>query len=50
MKNRNRFTDFEKCMVTEGDRLVMGRDRLGVWDLHMHTEVYGMTGQWGPAV
>ena len=22
----------------------------GVWDWHMHTEVYGMTGQQGPAV
>ena len=21
-----------------------------VWDCHMHTEVYGMTGQWEPAV
>ena len=27
-----------------------GRDGLGVWDWHMHTEVYGMTGQQGPAV
>jgi len=25
-----------------------GRDGLGVWDWHMHTEVYGMIGQWGP--
>ena len=23
---------------------------LRVWDLHMHTEVYGMIVQWGPAV
>ena len=22
----------------------------GVWDWHMHTEVCGMTGRWGPAV
>ena len=27
-----------------------GRDELGVWDWHTHTEVYGMIGQWGPAV
>ena len=27
-----------------------GRDRLGVWDWHVHTEVYEMIGQWGPAV
>ena len=26
------------------------RDGLGVWDWHMHTVVYGMTDQWGPAV
>ena len=25
-------------------------DGLEVWDWHMHTEVYGMTGQRGPAV
>ena len=23
---------------------------LGVWDWHMHTEVYEMIGQWGPSV
>ena len=33
-------------MVTKGDRL--GGDGLGVWDWHVHTEVYGMTGQWEP--
>ena len=27
-----------------------GRDRLGFWDWHMHTEVYGMIGPLGPAV
>ena len=27
-----------------------GKDGLGVWDYHMHTEVYGMIGQQGPAV
>ena len=37
-------------MVTEVDRLGGGRDGLEVWDWHMHTEEYGMTGQWGPAV
>ena len=34
-------------MVTKGDRW---EDGLGVWDWHMLTEVYGMIGQWGPAV
>ena len=29
-----------------GDR----RDGFGVWDWHMHTEVYGMIGQQGTAV
>ena len=27
-----------------------GRCGLGVGDWHMHPEVYGMIGQWGPAV
>ena len=49
MQKRNRFTDFkDKLMVTKGDR--WGRDRLGVQDWHMHTEVYGMTGQEAPAI
>ena len=28
----------------------MGGGGLGVWDQHMYTEAYGMTGQRGPAV
>ena len=31
-------------MVTRGDRW-RGRDRLGVWDGHVHLVVHGMTGQ-----
>ena len=27
-----------------------GMDGLGAWDWHMHTEVYGMIGQRGPAI
>ena len=27
-----------------------GRNKLGVWDWHMYTEVYRTTGQQGPAV
>lgn len=23
---------------------------LGAWDWHMHPVVYGVTGQWGPAI
>ena len=36
-------------MVTKGDRKEDGRDGLGVWDWHMHTEVYVRIGQQGPA-
>ena len=44
-----RLRDFEKIMVT-GNRMGGGRDGLGVWDLYRHSEVYGIIGQWGPAV
>ena len=27
-----------------------GGSRLRVWDWHLHTEIYGIIGQWGPAV
>ena len=37
-------------MVTKGDRWGGGKDGVGVWHWHAHTEVYGMIGQWGPAV
>ena len=53
-------TDFEnKLMTIKEDRswweiLPKGTGREGgglwVWDLHVHAEVYGMGGQWGPAV
>ena len=29
---------------------VYQRGQVGVWEGHMYTEVYGMTGQLGPAV
>ena len=45
-----RDSDFEKVMLTKGDKWEGGKDRLGVWDWHMPTEVYGMPGQQGPAV
>ena len=48
------FHTSEFILRTETDsqteKLMGGRDGLGVWDWHMHTEVYGMIGQWGPAV
>ena len=37
MQNRNRLTDFEKLMVTEGNRWGWGREGLGVWDWLMDT-------------
>ena len=37
-----------KLMVTKRDRWRWGE--LGFWDWHMHTDVYGMIGQQGPAV
>ena len=41
---------FKKIIFTKGDRRDGGRDGLGIWNWHMHTEVYGMIDQWGPAV
>ena len=39
MQNRNRPTDIEnKLMATKGER--GGRDKLGVWDYHIHTTIY----------
>lgn len=50
MQNRNRLTHFEKLMFQRGQvGGGGGRDRLGVWDWHVHMEVYGTIGQWGPA-
>ena len=38
-------------MVTKGNRYgEEGEMDWGVWDWHMHTEVYGMITQQGPAV
>ena len=48
-EEKYRLTDFEKRMVTKGYRCRAGGGP-GVWDWHMHNEVYGMTGQLGPAV
>ena len=45
-----RLRDFEKRMDTKGDSLGGGVDGLGVWDWYIHTEVYGLIGQQGPAV
>ena len=34
-----------KLLATKGDR--WGKEQ---WDWHMHTELYGMTGQGGPTI
>ena len=36
LQKRNRFTDFEKSMVTKGDGLGRRGWWIGVWDWHMH--------------
>ena len=39
------------CKQTSGyARGQVRRDDLGVWDWHMHSVLYRMTGQWGTAV
>ena len=45
-----KHTNYEILMVTKEDRWRGRRDCLGFLDLHMHTELYGMIGHWGPAV
>ena len=39
-------------MVTEGERLGEGVGGMdwGFWDWQIHTEIYGMIGQWAPAI
>ena len=37
-----------KFMTTKGKR--EGRDKLGVWDLHVHTTIYKTDSQQGPTV
>ena len=48
-QNRNIHTDFEKCMVT---KWAGGGGRVMDWGLRLAyaQEVYGIIGQWGPAV
>ena len=36
LQNRYRLTDLENGFMVSGERVV-GRDRLGVWDWHVHT-------------
>ena len=49
--NRNTLTDFKKTSGYQREQVWgRGMDGLRVWDWHMHTKVYGTTGQEGPAV
>ena len=50
LQNRRRFRDFENLRLLKRAGGSQWRDGLDAWDWHMHTEVYGMTGQWGPAI
>ena len=48
LQNGNRCTDFEnKFMFTKREG---GRDKLGVWDYHIHTTTYKIGNQQGPTV
>ena len=45
LQNIKWLTDFEKLMITKGDRLAGRRDGPRVGDCHMPTKVYGMIDQ-----
>ena len=46
-----RLTDFEKePMSCQKGQVGRGRDGLGIWDWHMHTDIYRMIGQQGPVI
>ena len=47
LPNRNRLTNFKNKHNYQRGQVGV-RDRLGAWDWHMHTVVYGMDGQWKP--
>ena len=49
-KNKNRLRDFENKLMVGYQRGCVGGNGLGLWDWHMHTTVYGMDGQWRPAI
>ena len=50
LQNRNRLTNFKnKLMVSQRGKMV-GRDKLGVWNSHIHTTIYEIDNQQGPTV
>ena len=50
LQNRNRLTDLEKKHDYGGRGRSGGRDRLGVWDKHVHTVTFKIENQHGPTV
>ena len=51
LQNRKRLTDLEnEIMVAGTGGNIGGRDSWGVWDGHVHTAVFKMDNQQGPAV
>ena len=51
LQNRNRLIDMEnKLMVTKGESRSRGRDKLGVWDWHIHITVYKTDKQQEPTI
>ena len=50
LQKRNRVTDLEnELVVTSGEGLRV-RDRLGLWDWHMHTAIFKIDNQQRPTV
>ena len=48
LQNRNRLTDIEDELMLLGGN--GGGERLGVWDWHVHTAIFKIDNQQGPAV
>ena len=49
-KTKTDSRNLKNLRLLKGTGVGGGRDGPEVWDWYMHTEVYGMIGQWGSAV
>ena len=49
MKQKHTHRLREQHYSYQGER-VQGRDRLGIWDWHVHTTIYKIDNQQGPTV